>query len=180
MVPSNEAHYSYSGVIQAFSRNKRNARVLSAGLKSVLTNMGFHQIHFYCYKKSVGRVVSIVTKNNTAGQQVVRFFTDDAFAHTNLPAACGSFYRLPEDKSVLGSNCLNWGADRKGDVQVNKWGCFGLHGSDRLGILPFMMDAPTKHGILFWQGSFPSLACDDSYNSPKALNAKDIWSISVR
>jgi len=35
--------------------------------------MGFHQINFYCHKKSVGRVVSIMAKNNTAGQQVVRY-----------------------------------------------------------------------------------------------------------
>jgi hypothetical protein len=99
----------------------------------ITKKMGFHQIHFYCHKQSVGRVVSIMTKNNTAGQQVdVRYFTDDAFASTTFPDVCGSFDRLPEDTSILAQDCAKWGMDANKKVQVDKWGSKSWNGPGRL------------------------------------------------
>ncbi|KAK3739207.1 hypothetical protein QZH41_006708 [Actinostola sp. cb2023] len=60
-------------VIADFGNHSQNVKPLGAAMLDILNKMGFHQIHFYCHKKSVGRVVSIMTKNNTAGQQVGRY-----------------------------------------------------------------------------------------------------------
>jgi len=140
----------------------------------ILNKMGFHQIHFYCHKKSVGRVVSIMTKNNTAGHQVVRYFTDDAFRKT-FPDACSSFDRLPEDTSILAQNCDKWGMDLLGTVRVNKWSYKGKHGVGRISSRPFAMHGETLHGF----GVLP-FVCDDSFESPQPLNEKDAWRVSVR
>ncbi|KAK3747291.1 hypothetical protein QZH41_010825 [Actinostola sp. cb2023] len=89
-LPNHLVYRTYD-VISAFDKYDQNVVPIGAAMLDILNKMGFHQIHFYCHKKSVGRVVSIMTKNNTAGQQVVRYFTDDAFAKTTFPDACGSF-----------------------------------------------------------------------------------------
>ena len=141
----------------------------------ILNKMGFHQIHFYCHKKSVDRVVSIMTKNNTAGQQVVRYFTDDAFAKTTFPDACGSFDRLPEDTSIMAQNCDKWGKDSAGKVQVNQWGWHGNRGGGRLSTFPFVMYGTTVHNL-----GLDPFTCDDSFESPQPRNANDKIRISVR
>jgi len=145
----------------------------------ILNKMGFHQMHFYCIKKSVGRVVNIITKNNTAGQQVVRYFTDDAFAKTTFPDACGSFDRLPEDTSILAQNCAKWGKDSAGKVEVNKWSRDGANGGDRLASIPIVIETKPARGF-GCQWSPNSFYCDDNFDSPQPYNAKDTWHISVR
>ncbi|KAK3734210.1 hypothetical protein QZH41_013295, partial [Actinostola sp. cb2023] len=89
-LPSLTVYKTYN-VIFAFSKYDQNVVPTGTAMLDIINKMGFHHIHFYCHKKSVGRVVSIMTKNNTAGQQVVRYFTDDAFALTTFPDACGSY-----------------------------------------------------------------------------------------
>ncbi|KAK3739208.1 hypothetical protein QZH41_006709 [Actinostola sp. cb2023] len=162
-------------VIADFGNHSQNVKPLGAAMLDILNKMGFHQIHFYCHKKSVGRVVSIMTKNNTAGQQVVRYFTNDAFAKTTFPDACGSFDRLPEDTSILAQNCDKWGRDYSGNVQVNKWGWQGNRGPARLSSRPFAMHGATLHGF----GNDPFM-CDDSFEFRHPLNANDTWRVSVR
>jgi len=89
-LPSLTVYKTYN-VIFAFSKYDQNVVPTGTAMLDIINKMGFHHIHFYCHKKSVGRVVSIMTKNDTAGQQVVRYFTDDAFALTTFPDACGSY-----------------------------------------------------------------------------------------
>jgi hypothetical protein len=156
---------------------------MAAAMSDILQKMGFHQIHFYCYKKSVGRVVSIMTKNNTAGQQVVRFFTyPTEGATTNFPDACGSFDRLPEDTSILAQNCGKWGEDQGLNKEINKWGYYSFHGDMRLGTIPFQIKTLPKHFYGYSDPpSFPIRAyCDDNYDTPDPYNANDIWRVSVR
>ncbi|KAK3732771.1 hypothetical protein QZH41_006931 [Actinostola sp. cb2023] len=167
--------YSTYDVISAFGNNDKNVKPLGAAMLDILNKMGFHQIHFYCHKKSVGRVVSIMTKNNTAGHQVVRYFTDDAFAKTTFPDACGSFERLPEDTSILAQKCDKWGSDNSGNVEVNKWGANNNNGPGRLPSRPFIIDGAILHGF----GS-DLVICDDNIESPQPLTAKDNLRISVR
>ena len=38
-------------------------------------DMGFDQMRFYCFKKSVGKVLNIMTKLNPEGEVVVNYFT---------------------------------------------------------------------------------------------------------
>ncbi|KAK3734209.1 hypothetical protein QZH41_013294 [Actinostola sp. cb2023] len=83
-LPSKISYDTYD-VISAFRKYDQNVVPTGAAMLDILNKMGFHQMHFYCIKKSVGRLVNIITKNNTAGQQVVRYFTDDAFAKTTFP-----------------------------------------------------------------------------------------------
>jgi hypothetical protein len=123
---------------------------------------------------SVGRVVSIMTKNNTAGQQVVRYFTDDAFALTTYPDACGSFERLHEDKSILAQNCQKWGKDADG--RPNKWGFLTWNRKIRISTYPFFIEEAPQHGFRF-RGIF---LCDDSLDAPSPCSTEDTWKISVR
>ncbi|KAK3708952.1 hypothetical protein QZH41_008683, partial [Actinostola sp. cb2023] len=179
-LPIKKSYDTYD-VISAFSNNSQNVVPTGVAMLDILNKMGFHQIHFYCHKKSVGRVVSIMTKNNTAGQQVVRYFTDDAFAKTTFPDACGSFDRLPEDTSILAQNCAKWGKDSSGNVQVNKWGRIQDHGISRLATRPFAMDTVPARGFgCTWKKAKARFYCDDSFVSPQPYNVLDTWRISVR
>ncbi|KAK3727593.1 hypothetical protein QZH41_005924 [Actinostola sp. cb2023] len=179
-LPIKKSYDTYD-VISAFSNNSQNVVPTGVAMLDILNKMGFHQINFYCHKKSVGRVVSIMTKNNTAGQQVVRYFTDDAFAKTTFPDACGSFDRLPEDTSILAQNCAKWGKDSSGNVQVNKWGRIQDHGISRLATRPFAMDTVPAHGFgCTWKKAKARFYCDDSFVSPQPYNVLDTWRISVR
>ncbi|KAK3725326.1 hypothetical protein QZH41_002764 [Actinostola sp. cb2023] len=167
-------------VISAFNNYSQNVVPQGAAMLDILNKMGFHQIHFYCHKKSVDRAVSIMTKNNTAGQQVVRYFTDDAFAKTTFPDACGSFDRLPEDTSILAQNCDKWGKDSAGKVQVNKWGRYPANGGNRLVPYPFVMETSPARGFGCMSGNPNRCYCDDSFASPQPYNVHDTWRISVR
>ncbi|XP_031559046.1 uncharacterized protein LOC116295393, partial [Actinia tenebrosa] len=101
--------YNTYRIIGQYNNNDRSVLPTSKALLDIHQKMGFHQIHFYCYKKSVGRVVSIMTKNDTAGQHVIHFFMTLGEVSSVFPTACGSFDRLPEDTSILAQNCSLWG-----------------------------------------------------------------------
>lgn len=147
----------------------------------ILQKIGFHQIRFRCYKKSVDRVVDIMTKNNTAGQQVVRYFTDDQYAETKFPVACGSFDRLPQDTSVLAQNCSKWGQDLAKNYNVNKWGFFKRQGTRRIGTRPFAIGGNSMHGFGCDEHSAAiRCSCDDNFKLPDIYNVKDTWQIYVR
>jgi hypothetical protein len=168
-------------VIASYNRNDKWIIPMIAAMSDILQKMGFHQIHFYCHKQSVGRVVSIRTKNNTAGQQVVRFFTYPTGGTLDFPAACGSFDRLPEDTSILAQNCGKWGQDQSYNKEINKWGYYTFHGGKRLG-MPFAISTLPKHFYGYANPpGYPIRAyCDDEYDIPDPYNANDIWRISVR
>ncbi|KAK3704677.1 hypothetical protein QZH41_002543 [Actinostola sp. cb2023] len=178
-LPNHLVYRTYD-VICAFDKYDQNVVPIGAAMLDILNKMGFHQIHFYCHKKSVGRVVSIMTKNNTAGQQVVRYFTDDAFAKTTFPDACGSFDRLPEDTSILAQNCAKWGKDSAGKVQVNKWGRYPGNGGGRLVSYPIVIETSPARGFGFRWNEPKRFYCDDSFASPQPYNVQDTWRISVR
>ncbi|KAK3746299.1 hypothetical protein QZH41_020076 [Actinostola sp. cb2023] len=128
-LPSLTVYKTYN-VISAFSKYDQNVVPTGTAMLDILNKMGFNQIHFYCHKKSVDRVVSIMTKNNTAGQQAVRYFTDNAFAKTTFPDACGSFDRLPEDTSILAQNCDKWGKDSAGKYKSTNGVDMGIEAAD--------------------------------------------------
>jgi hypothetical protein len=169
-------------VIEEYNRTDKSVIPKSSAMLEILQKMGFHQIHFYCHKKSVGRVVSIMTKNDTAGQQVVRYFTDDAFASSKaFPAACGSFDRLPEDTSFLGQKCSKWGRDSSGSTDVGKWGGKDFYGPVRIVGRPFQIVSSPTYGFAYQK--IPSndyRLCDDALFAPEPSQAGDKWQISVR
>ncbi|KAK3747292.1 hypothetical protein QZH41_010826 [Actinostola sp. cb2023] len=174
--------YKTYDVISAFDKYDQNVVPVGLAMLDIHRKITFKQINFYCHKKSVGKVVSIVTKNNTAGQQVVRFFTDDAFALATFPDACGSFDRLPDDTSILTQNCADWGQDSAGKAQANKWGRYSYNKYGRLVSYPFVLESsPTSTRGFGCHGDSPKRCyCDDNFDSPQPYNAQDIWRISVR
>jgi hypothetical protein len=124
-----------------------------------------------------------MTKNNTAGQQVVRYFTyPTSGATTDFPDACGSFDRLPEDTSILAQNCYKWGQDQGLNKETSKWGYYTFHGSKRLGTIPFAINTIPKHFYGYSAHYYVPIQgyCDDDYDTPGPYNANDIWRISVR
>ncbi|EDO33981.1 predicted protein [Nematostella vectensis] len=62
--------------------------------------------------ESVGRVLHIATALNETGDHVVRQMTGTA---SSRPSACGSFYRLPDDTSIISTTCKKWDNDN------NRW-----------------------------------------------------------
>ncbi|XP_048587149.1 uncharacterized protein LOC5517189 isoform X3 [Nematostella vectensis] len=82
------------------------------GLKVLRDLDYFRQLRWYCKMESVGRVLHIATALNETGDHVVRQMTDTA---SSRPSACGSFYRLPDDTSIISTNCMKWDSDN------NRW-----------------------------------------------------------
>ena len=132
---------------------------------------GFTQIRFYCHKKTTGRTLHIMTKNDINGHSVVKYFIEDPNIQ---PRACASFERLPGDNAYLSVNCSKWGNDGiRGECE--KWGSFKNKGSFRI-----------YNDPIFWEGKYyvnikPSvLACDDLYSSSAPLSVGDTWQVFVR
>lgn len=165
---------SASGIAEILSNyhvQDKNVRPTGKGLQEVRKYIGFDQMHFYCHKKTVGRVVSIMTKNNTAGHQVLEYFTNDTLAGLRaFPDACGSFDKLPNDTSILAQNCQAWGS------VAGKWGNSKKTGKLRLVVMPFSYGNDYVFGME--AGNVNRFSCDDSFDGP--FSAGDILRISVR
>ena len=158
-------------VIKHYNRTDVNVIPMGAAMLDIKNKMGFHQIHFYCRKVNVGRVVSIMTKNNTAGQAVVSYFTSPGAA--SRPTACGSFDILPDDTSVLGRHCNQWGVSSE-----NKWGASCCRGGMRIVAMVAHIGSTNGFEISVYY------SCDNTVpsNGAQAVppDAGDIWQISVR
>lgn len=185
-IPINNLLNTFDAAIAGGQNISQNNIPTGQAMLDILQVMGYHQIHFYCYKKSVGHVVSIVTRNNTAGQQVLRYFTT-ATATVDFPAACESFDRLPEDTSTLSHNCLRWGKGEFGRTGVNKWGIYGFHASLRISTFPFAIMDANEYSFSCYNFETDQLPlgqglCDDDRGSvsQNPLSVDDTWQIAVR
>ena len=127
--------------------------------------MGFTQIRFYCFKKVSGRVLHIMTNKNAKGADVLRYFTTS----DNMPIACGSFARLPDDNSTLAVSCDRWGSDN----QLGRWGYSDAKTNRRLFRRPIIWE-PT---LLFNIIADYKYKCDDKSDS---VTLGDTWKIFVR
>ena len=146
--------------------NLNNHLLLRDGFKQLKIGMGFTQIRFYCLKKERGRVIHIMTSNNSMGTDVVNFFT----VSNTLPRACGSFTRLPNDNSSLAQNCDKWGYPTK-----DRWGHALQLGDDHLFKRPFLWEGTRFYKII--PGNSKNLQCDDINDS---LSLGDRWEVFVR
>jgi len=152
---------SYNAILPKYSSN--NQFLLRNGFKQLKQNMGFTQIRFYCFKKERGRVFHIMTKTNTKGANVVKFFTTS----DTMPVACGSFTRLPSDNSSLAANCDKWGYPT-----ANRWGHSAMLTDDRLFKRPLTW--PYKR---FYRIGGNPYQCDDG---SEGMSLGDTWQIFVR
>ena len=144
-------------------------------LKALSMKMPFTQLRFYCRKKIPGRTFHIVTAKNMTGRNVVLFFT----AQTNsFPKACGSFYLLSDDTSILARECTNWGRE-SGKYNVGKWWHESFPVKDRL--LNHVAFIAYKAHWIIPHSAGGRWECDDySSTSGFARSAGDFWRIFVR
>lgn len=143
-------------------------------LRALGTKMPFQQLRFFCHKKIPGRTFDIATKNSRNGNLVVRYFK----AQTNtMPNSCGSYYRLPDDNSILARQCAQWGYKSK--YFIGKWHHSGFPSGDRL----FNHPALIGHKVhwLVERSSSGRWECDD-FKSVQgyATSPGDFWKIFVR
>ena len=153
---------SYRTILSAYTSN--NQYLLRSGFNQLKQDMGFTQIRFYCFKNATGRAFHIMTNEDTNGTNVVNFFTTS----DNIPVACGSFTRLPDDNSSLAVNCDKWGQPTK-----NRWGHASKLTNDRLFVRPLTWSSTRFYRLK--GGS--RYQCDDK---TFPLSVGDIWQVFVR
>ena len=153
---------SYRTILPAYTSN--NQYLLRSGFNQLKQDMGFTQIRFYCFKNATGRAFHIMTNEYTNGTKVVNFFTTS----DNIPVACGSFTRLPDDNSSLAVNCDKWGQPTK-----NRWGHASKLTNDRLFVRPLTWSSTRFYRLK--GGS--RYQCDDK---TFPLSVIDIWQVFVR
>ena len=129
-----------------------NNRISWTILKRLMTTEGYTQIRIFCRKPDVGRTVDIATTNDSKGEAVIKHFAENDVR----PEACGSFYRLPTDDSVISQHCLDWGKD-------GKWGHGSLVGAFAWRDLPFHI-WPDRTIILDYEDT-GRWECDDGLPS---------------
>ncbi|XP_028416056.1 uncharacterized protein LOC114539640 isoform X1 [Dendronephthya gigantea] len=153
----------------------KNLALSTYALRDLRSKMSFNQIRFFCRKKIPGRVLDIATKTNSLGQQVIKYFT----AQTNtFPKSCGSYYRLPDDNSILASQCSRWGRESNNTYFVGKWGIDGSQVKARLFNHPAFVSGQAQW---FTGGSKQRWECDDFYSiSGYTISPDDFWKIFVR
>ena len=154
---------SYREILPNYRFNSQ--LLLRDGFKQLKNDMGFTQIRFYCYKKKRDRVFHIITNQNNRGANVVKFFTDS----DNIPKACDSFTRLPDDNSTLANSCSDWGFET-----TDRWGHEKHLNKIRLYSRPILWAWKRYYTL-----SGDPLTCDDNLNQ-LAMSKGDKWQIFVR
>ena len=157
---------------------KNNKLALSTyGLRTLGTKFSFKQLRFFCRKKFPGRTFDIATATNSSGEHVIQYF----IAQTNTtPKSCGSYYRLPDDNSVLAGECDEWGL-RYATYRVGKWHYSSVNTRS---LAERLLDRPAfighKAHFLVRQSS-GRWECDDwEQTAGYALSSGDFWKIFVR
>jgi len=137
----------------------------TSALASLQNHVHFDQLRFFCHKKVPGRTMHIATKNNIAGEKVVRFLTarSDPF-----PAACGSFDKMTDDNSFLSQQCSKWGSS-------GKWSHSSIPKQDRLFNHLAYVAYKRHYFVQFTKGG--RWECDDFRGT---LSVGDTWKIFVR
>ena len=154
---------------------KKNKLALSThGLRALGTSMSFSQLRFFCHKRIPGRTFDIATATNNLGKNVIQYFK----AQTNtMPKSCGSYYRLPDDNSVLARQCARWGYSNP-RYHVGLWTADWVSSNIRLfDHAAFIWG--DKHWLVGQAGG--RWECDD-YNVIKGytVSSGDFWKIFVR
>ena len=147
-------------------------------MKELRLLINFTQLRFHCKKQNTNRTFHIVTVQNSSGEAVVQYFTGQTDV---LPDACGSFFKMPDDDSLLAKKCQVWGKDNRG-YEVGKWGheMDGTFGSNQNETRLF--DAAIfANGKEHWMVGYQNRSeCDDYERSEKTVLRGDFWEIFVR
>ncbi|XP_031567526.1 uncharacterized protein LOC116302384 isoform X2 [Actinia tenebrosa] len=141
-----------------------------AALKELRNRLGFNQMRWFCYKKSVNRKVHIMTKATASGESVIRYFSESP----PVPAkACISFQLLPDDTSELARNCDGWG----GPDNFDEWGRRDRSGETRVqyDVIRWQKNGISVNHFSMYPGQY---LCDDGALSITSVN--DTWAYYVR
>ena len=139
-------------------------------LLQLRNEIGFKQLRFYCHKKKVGTVVHFMTKLNSLGEAVLKFFTEESVTSTK-PQACDSYTVLSDDNSTLTEDCTNLGWTSADGT----WATRSNTKDNRI------MKAILRRGAFHRFASRPNKRdCDDYHSEDVSLSPGDTWAIFVR
>ncbi|EDO46921.1 predicted protein [Nematostella vectensis] len=147
-------------------------RIAIPALAELRRLTGFNQLRYYCHKRVTGRTFHVTTALNPAGLEVVRYFT----GNTSQPLACGSYHRLPDDDSILASNCAGWG-----NYGVTDWpGKWGYHKhKEEFRVYNEPIFWKTNSSKIYVNLMPSSLLCDEPNNYTE-YSEGDTWRLYVR
>ena len=151
---------SYRGV------SSKEMVLTKSAMKELRNHLHFTRIRFHC-KKRGGRTFHITTTANSKGEAAVKYFSGETDV---MPASCGSFVIMSNDKSRLARTCKDWRYQR-GSYKVGKWG--HERDQDRLYNHAAFVKA-AYHSVLTSSGRGE---CDD-YNV--GVSPGDFWKVFVR
>ena len=152
-------------------------------LRKLREDMGFDQLRFYCFKKTVGRVFHIKTALNQLGEAVVQHYTVMDVV-SDQPKACGSFEVFNDDTSVLSPNCSKWGRPSSELFEQDKWGSYRADGRRRM--FYCLAQIGFSHSVqMRYYSNAAFYSCDDPIAQngqlfPKPLSIGDTWKVFVR
>ena len=149
---------SYRGISNC---HKKKTFLTKSAMKELRTHLSFTQLRFHCSKKQ-GRTFHVTTANNSAGEAVVQYFSNQRDAR---PDACGSFARMKDDNSKLAGACKQWAGQT--------WGYWASN-EDRLYNHAVYVGG-TYHWLLKPGGS--RWECDDKV---VGVSSGDFWKFFVR
>ncbi|XP_020897986.1 uncharacterized protein LOC110236777 [Exaiptasia diaphana] len=150
-------------------------RIDVPAIRELRDTMGFTQLRYHCFKKSVKRTFHVITKKNDYGEKVLKYFTQDGEKQTS---SCNSYFRGPGDNSFLASNCNRWGHHGNSSA-LGKWGFYKHNGTYRIYNEPAYWngDGSNKYFINFIPGR---LCCDEDKNDCNYLSVGDFWKLYVK
>ncbi|XP_022780825.1 uncharacterized protein LOC111322054 [Stylophora pistillata] len=143
------------------------------GIRELRKAANFHQLRWYCFKKQPSSVFHVMTKNDSAGYKVLDYFLENP----NKPAtACDSFDTLPDDNSTLSQNCHKWGAFNDTVMEMNQWGSYSHHGTNRI----YRLVAEWKSDMRAYSFRPPGQFWCDDHGGKNSLSQGDKWEVYAR
>ena len=125
LINAKEGEFTRSNDYSSISNYSNNFLFATRhAVRKLREDINFHQLRWYCHKKTKGSVFHVLTKNNSAGHKVLKYFLQSVKVHAE---ACDSFIKLPDDNSTLSRNCQKWGHNGTA-TEVNQWGYFNNKG----------------------------------------------------
>ena len=144
------------------------------GLNQLSTVHNFTQIRITCSKPSHGRRLDIMTTTTTNGIWA-RDWMLARVNHNYAPPSCGSYERLPQDSSYIGSHCERW----RGEYENERW--FNAPIYSVLIMARHQADTQNKwvkYFVSLHGDSFPIMCDDDGTRSHISSIGK--WSFYLR
>ena len=154
----------YIDKLNGFKADKKYG-MKSSALKVLRNVTGYKQFRFKCKKNNGNNMIHIKTKEDSNGYNVVESLTISSSNSIFTIPSCGTYERLPDDKSELGYHCGDW-----------SW--TNAHGKEKVLLDHLMYIASTVHwNIGHAQNRYE---CDDFVRNQPYISTGDAWEVYVR